>query len=188
MPDAFRWERPENGDSDVETSQPLTKPKSEPGLFSSPLTSAVALAQKARTLPLGAVLGLALGLAVLVGIHYLSPGTPRPASMVGLFLGFCVFAGIGVERALHLLFGWRVDPKRRFLEDKRNAELKLTRLHELEQAGLFDPVRVRRIAERIAMQELFGVPKPRGPRGPYKKRPAPQAPPVDTHPPGPSAA
>jgi hypothetical protein len=185
MPDAFHRSNLVSGDHDVEPyPAPLTKPKSEPGLLSSPLSSAVALAQKARTLPLGAVLGLAIGLAVLVGLHYLAPAVPRPASMVGLFLGFCIFAGIGVERSLHLLFGWSIDPKRRFLQDKRNAELKLGRLHELEQAGLFDPVRVKRLAERIAIQELFGLPKPRGPRGQYRKRQPPPALPADPSGPG----
>ena len=125
------------------------------------------------------MLGLAVGLAGLVGIHYLIPARRMPAPMVALFLGFCVFAGVGVERSLHLMFGWRVDPKRRFLEDKRTAELKLTRLHELEQAGLFDPVRVKRLAERIAMQELFGLPRPRGPRGQYRRRQVFQSPAAD---------
>src|SRR5262245_40033925 len=111
------WYCPRRRPYDAARTIPLTQPKERPGFLSSPLASAVSLAQKARTLPLGAVLGLAIGLAVLVAIHYLLPEQRMPVAMVGLFLAFCVFTGVGVERTLHLLFGWRVDPKRKFLED-----------------------------------------------------------------------
>lgn len=117
-----------------------------------------------------------MGLAALVALHYLSPGRRMPYSIVTLLLAFCVFAGVGIERSLHLLFGWNLDPKRRFLKDKRTAELRLGRLHEFAGEGLFDPARVKRLAERIALEELFGATRARGPRGPYKKRLPPQLP------------
>jgi hypothetical protein len=151
---------------------PLTEPSSGgSNPFSSLLASAVSLAQKARKLPLGAVWGLALALLVLLALHYLAPGMKKPAWVAPAILATGVFAGVGIERSLHLMFGWNLDPKIQFLRSKKEGDLKFDRLKQLTEAGVFSEKEAHQIAVRLGRIELLGRAKPRGPRGPYKKRP-----------------
>jgi hypothetical protein len=147
---------------------PLTKSPGS-GLASSIVSAAVGLGQKARTLPLGAVLGLAFGLAAAGGLYLLVPSVRAHAWLGTLLLPGCVLMGVGIERVLYLRFGYRTGPRRRFQEAKEEADRRLARLHEHLAAGVFSKERAHRLADRIAMQELFGAPRLRGPRGPYRK-------------------
>jgi hypothetical protein len=163
---------------------PLTKSPGS-GLASSVVSAAVGLGQKAKTLPLGAVLGLGFGLAAAGGLYLLIPSVRAHVWLGTLLLPGCVLMGVGIERVLYMKFGYRVGPKRRFQEAKEEADRRLARLHEHLAAGVFSKERAHRLADRIAMQELFGAPKLRGPRAPYRKsRPLdpPQLPPNSQQP------
>ncbi|HEV8149421.1 MAG TPA: hypothetical protein VGP61_04485 [Gemmatimonadales bacterium] len=150
---------------------PLTKPAALSDLPSSVLDSAASLTQKASSLPLGGVLGLAVGIALIAAIHYLAPPSLRPPLWIqGLILPFSGLAGVGVERSLHILFGWTVDPKLRRLKLRRDTDLRLEELEARRQAGYFTPEQAHQLAAQICRQGLLGLPRPRGPRGPYKKR------------------
>ena len=169
-------------------SAPLTR-LSGSGLASGVVNAATELGRKARTLPLGAVLGLGAGLAVGGALYLLMPSL-RPHAWLGTLLVPCsVLIGVGIERVMYVAFGYRVGPRRRFLEAKQEADRRLERLREHEVAGVYSKERAHRLADRIATEELFGTPRARGPRGPYKKRrpPAQPAPASVAEPGGPAA-
>lgn len=151
-------------------------------LAGSVVSAAAELGRKARTLPLGAVLGLGFGLAV-GGAVYLTVPSLRPHVWLGTVLvPGCVLVGVGVERILYMMFGYRVGPHRRFREAKETADRRLERLYQHQSAGVYSKERAHHLAERIATEELFGAPKSRGPRGPYRKRQTQESPPTASQP------
>jgi hypothetical protein len=106
-------------------------------------------------------------------MYLLVPSVRSHVWLGTLLLPCAVLMGVGIERILYLRFGYRVGPKRRFQEAREEADRRLERLYQHLAAGVFSKERAHRLADRIATQELFGAPKPRGPRGPYRKsRPA----------------
>jgi hypothetical protein len=120
-----------------------------------------------------------LGIVVAGGVLVLLPGLRGTAVADGTFVLFGMLAGVGVERCLHLLFGWNLDPKRSFLQRKRDTDLRLAELQQRQAEGWVTPEEVHHIANRLVRNEALGLPRLRGPRGRYRKhQPPASAPPA----------
>jgi hypothetical protein len=133
------------------------------------------VAQKARTLPAGALFGLSLGLFLTGLLHYtLSPRLPL--WLLGLVVPFSTAGGIGIQKFLHWKYGWKLDTELRRARSKHDTDLKLEELRERLADGVLTAEQSQRIGAQIAREGLLGPAKPRGPRPPRRKKDAPEPP------------
>jgi hypothetical protein len=147
-----------------------------PSSFGSSLVgSAVDVAHKARTLPVGALLGLCLGILLTGTLHYtLSPRIPL--WLLSLVVPFGTAGGIGIQKFLHWKYGWKLDTELHRARAKHDTDLKLEELHERVDAGVLTPEQAQKLGVQIAREGLLGPPKGRGPRPPRRRKDPPQPP------------
>ncbi len=139
------------------------------GWATTAINTALEFARKSSNLPVGAVLGLAAGIA-LTGILYYTPGRVVPLWLLTFSIPFCIATGVGVERLLHWKFGWKFETDLRRARIKHETDLKLIELRERLTAGVLSPEESQRIGARIAREGLLGPARPRAPRKPKQRR------------------
>jgi hypothetical protein len=152
------------------------------------LTDTLSFIPKLRQYPLGAMLGI----VTAASMNYLAPELTPDGWMQAPFTLSCVAGGMLLERTLHYMIGWYLDPQVHHAAVSREARIRLAKLREYQRAGVITEEDARRIAAQIAKRDVAGSlkPAPRVPRGPYKKKkkgivPKPEAPEPET--PDPSA-
>ena len=143
--------------------------KTASGLPATAVDTAVQFARQARTLPVGALLGLSLGM-LLSGVLYYGFDRRIPGWLAALAIPFCIAAGIGVQKLLHWKYGWKVDTELERARIRHETDLKLSELRDRLAAGVLTPEQAQRIGAQIAREGLLGKPRPRGPRPPRRPR------------------
>lgn len=145
---------------------PLTPAAGKSGWKIPGLTGTLDTAVKLNKLPVGGSLGL-------VAAAFLIWASPvellSGLGALTIFLG--IVGGMALQRLLKWLLGWYAELAIERAESRRQADLKIERVRYYQQEGILDEPAVKRFSLRIAREDLFGAPKPRGPRGPYKTRP-----------------
>ena len=137
--------------------------------------SALDVAQKARTLPVGALFGLSLGIFLTGLLHYtLSPRIPL--WLLSLAVPFGTAGGIGIQKFLHWKYGWKLDTELHRARAKHDTDLKLEELHQRLDAGVLTAEQGQRIGAQIAREGLLGPSRPRGPRPPRRRKDPPEPP------------
>jgi hypothetical protein len=153
----------------------MAKTSGSPSLPGSLVGSALDMAKRARTLPVGALLGLSGGLALTAVLHY-ALGDRIPLWLLGLSVPFTMVSGIGIQKLLHWKFGWKLDTELEHARSKHQTDLKLTELKERLAAGVLTPEQAQRIGAQLAREGLLGPPRLRGPRPPRRKNDSPRTP------------
>lgn len=153
--------------SDAKYPNPLTPAAAKGGWKLPDLAGTVETAGKFNKLPVGGSLGLVAAVALIWA-------TPLELmSGLGAMVAFLgIIGGMGLQRLLRWMLGWYADTALERAESSREADLKIARVRYYQREGILELPEARRFAVRIAREDLFGAPKPRGPRGPYRKRPA----------------
>lgn len=150
----------------VQNSGPLTPVSGGTNEKAARTTFSFASAGKLTGRPIGALLGVVAAGA----FHLVKPDLVGEGWAEGAFLIFCMTAGDLLQRLVHWGAGWHIDPKLRHLAATREADLQFEKLNLYRRRGILTRADAGRIAARIARADIAGGPKPRGPRGPYRRR------------------
>ena len=136
------------------------------------LKETLSVIPKLKQYPLGAMLGI----VTAASMNYLVPELTPDGWMQAPFTVSCIAAGMLLERTLHYVIGWYLDPRVQHLGASREARIQLAKLREYQQAGIIPEKDAKRLAAQIAKRDVAGTHFiPRGPRGPYRKRTKPPA-------------
>jgi hypothetical protein len=143
------------------------------------LKETLSVIPKLRQYPLGAMLGI----VTAASMNYLAPELTPDGWMQAPFTLSCIAGGMLLERTLHYMVGWYLDPRVHHAAVSREARIRLAKLREYQRAGVISEADAKRMAAQIAKRDVTGSLKPiaRPPRGPYKKTkkaPAPSPSPV----------
>ena len=150
---------------DIANPPPLT-PAAKSGWKLPDLAGTLDTAGRFNKLPVGGSIGL-VAAALIIWVTPLELMSGLGA--LAVFLG--IVGGMALQRLLRWMFGWYADTGLERAENSHEADLKLERVRYYEREGVLNKPQAGKFALRIAREDLFGAPKPRGPRGPYKTRP-----------------
>ena len=130
---------------------------------------------KLRQYPLGAMLGI----VTAASMNYLAPELTPDGWMQAPFTLSCIAGGMLLERTLHYVVGWYLDPRVHHAGVSREARIRLAKLREYQLAGIISEADAKRMAAQIAKRDVTGslTQIARAPRGPYKKKKRAPAPP-----------
>jgi hypothetical protein len=128
--------------------------------------------QKLRHVPLGAILGVSVG----GGIEMFAPETLPGDLHDWSFYLVWICCGVTLERTVHWLYGWWLDPYLYHQKATREARIQLRILKDYVERGFVPEEVAKKKRQGIALVDVAGHPPPRRRRmTPYTRRPKPGA-------------